>query len=146
MNYDLLGWHFQLGLQTLVERCHLLFLKVFICLLLFFLFIFSRFNLFSFFSYWIQKGCQVSLNIQPYFVVVTFFAVTKPKRKGLKGRSLPSSSCLGPTLGASKFWRWSSWACFKSVVVALLSLQLFPSFGVAPKLWRWNEHKSRWGR
>jgi hypothetical protein len=35
MSYDLLGLHFQLGLQTLVERCHLLFLKVCICLLLY---------------------------------------------------------------------------------------------------------------
>ncbi len=35
MSYDLLGLHFQLGLQTLVECCHLLFLKVCICLLLF---------------------------------------------------------------------------------------------------------------
>jgi hypothetical protein len=38
MSYDLLGLHFQLGLQTLVEHCHLLFLKVCICLLLFLLF------------------------------------------------------------------------------------------------------------
>jgi hypothetical protein len=54
MSYDLLGLHFQLGLQTLVERCHLLFLKVCICLLLFiYLFFFSQFNLFSFPNYWI---------------------------------------------------------------------------------------------
>jgi hypothetical protein len=66
MSYDLLGLHFQLGLQSLVERCHLLFLKVCICLLLFlsFLFIFSQFNFFSFPSYWIYKGRQVSLKFQ----------------------------------------------------------------------------------
>jgi hypothetical protein len=40
MNYDLLGLHFQLGLQTLVERCHLLFLKVCICLLLLLIYIY----------------------------------------------------------------------------------------------------------
>jgi hypothetical protein len=29
------------------------------------------------------------------FVVITFFVATKPKREGLKGRSLLSSSCSG---------------------------------------------------
>jgi len=38
MSYDILGLRFQLGLQTLVECCHLLFLKVWICLLLLLLF------------------------------------------------------------------------------------------------------------
>ncbi len=41
MSYDNLGLHFQLGLQILVERCHLLFLKVCICLLLFLFFVYN---------------------------------------------------------------------------------------------------------
>ncbi len=43
MSYDILGLRFQLGLQTLEERCHLLFLKVCICLLLllFYIYIFT---------------------------------------------------------------------------------------------------------
>jgi hypothetical protein len=55
MSYDLLGLHFQLGLQTLVEGCHLLFLKVCICLLLFFILFFYIFIIQPLFipSYWI---------------------------------------------------------------------------------------------
>jgi hypothetical protein len=60
MSYDLLGLHFQLVLQTLVERCHLLFLKVCICLLLFiylFVYIFTI-NLFSFLVIGYRKGVR----------------------------------------------------------------------------------------
>jgi len=45
MSYDLLGLRFQLGLQTLVERYHILFLKVCICLLLLLLFFVNIFTI-----------------------------------------------------------------------------------------------------
>jgi len=50
MSYDLLGLRFQLGLQTLVECCHLLFLNVYIYLLLLLLF------------------CVYVFTIQPFFI------------------------------------------------------------------------------
>jgi hypothetical protein len=48
MSYDLLGLHFQLGLQTLVERCHLLFLKMHLSLIISFVFCLDFHNSTSF--------------------------------------------------------------------------------------------------